>query len=189
MSVILSLWENPGMEFELQPILKGSLVRLRPLVVYDFEELFAAASDPLLWAQHPEPLRYRRDVFQKFFDGAMDSKGAFAVMDMASGRMIGSSRYYDHNPAQREVKIGYTFVAREFWGAGYNPEMKKLMLDYAFRYVERVMFEIGETNIRSQTAIRRIGAQLVGKADLPGLDGTMRKMLVFEISRNRSGAI
>jgi len=183
MVVILSLCENPRMEFDLQPILKGALVHLRPLVIEDFEALYAVASDPLVWEQHPEPLRYRRDVFQKFFDGAMESNGAFAVMDIASGRMIGSSRYYGYYPAQREIKIGYTFVAREFWGAGYNPEMKKLMLDYAFPHVERVLFEIGETNIRSQTAIRRIGAQLIGKADLPGLDGTMRKMVVFEIRR------
>ena len=183
MSVILTLCENSEMEFDLQPILKGALVQLRPLVVEDFEELYTAASDPLLWEQHPEPLRYRREVFQKFFDGAIESRGAFAVIDIASRRMIGSSRYYDYSPDLREVKIGYTFVAREFWGAGYNPEMKKLMLDHAFPHVERVLFEIGETNIRSQTAIRRIGAQLVGKADLPGLDGTMRKMLVFEIRR------
>ena len=181
--VILSLCENPGMEFELQPNLKGTRVQLRPLLVEDFEQLFAAASDPLLWAQHPEPLRYRRDVFQKFFDGAMESKGAFAVMDIASGRMIGSSRYYDYKTAQREVKIGYTFVVREFWGTGYNPEMKKLMLDHAFRYVDRVLFEIGESNIRSQTAIQRIGARLIGKSDLPGLDGTMLKMVLFEIRR------
>jgi RimJ/RimL family protein N-acetyltransferase len=189
MSVILSLWENAAMNFDLQPILKGALVLLRPLVVEEFEQLYSVASDPSIWEQHPEPLRFKRDVFQKFFDGAIESKGAFAVMDTASGRMIGSSRYYDYRPAQQEVKIGYTFVAREFWGAGYNPEMKKLMLDHAFRHVDRVLFEIGETNIRSQTAIQRIGATFVGKADLPGLDGTMRKMLVFEISQNRRRAI
>jgi len=171
------------MDFELQLILRGMLVQLRPLIVEDFEALYAAASDPLVWEQHPEPLRYRREVFQKFFDGAIESKGAFAVMDIESGRMIGSSRYYDYSPAQREVKIGYTFVSREFWGGGYNPEMKKLMLDHAFRFVDRVLFEIGETNIRSQTAIQRIGAQLVGKADLPGLDGSLRKMLVYAIHR------
>jgi RimJ/RimL family protein N-acetyltransferase len=183
MTVILSLWENPEMEFDLQPILKGTLVQLRPLVVEDFEVLYRAANDPLLWEQHPEPLRYRRDVFQKFFDGAIESKGAFAAFDVASGRMIGSSRYYDYRPAEREVKIGYTFVAREFWGGGFNPEMKKLMLDHAFRHVDRVLFEIGESNIRSQMAIGRIGAKLVRKVDLPGLDGTMRKMLEFEIRR------
>ena len=81
------------------------------------------------------------------------------------------------------MKIGYTFVAREFWGRGYNPEMKKLMLDHAFRHVDRVLFEIGETNLRSQTAIWRVGAQLVGKSDLPGLDGAPRKMVVYEIRR------
>ena len=183
MSLILSLCENPGMEFDLQPSLKGTRVQLRPLVFDDFEALYAVASDPLLWEQHPEPLRYRREVFQKFFDGAMASKGAFAALDIASGKIIGSSRYYDYSPAQREVKIGYTFVARELWRAGYNPEMKKLMLDHAFPHVERVLFEIGETNLRSQAAIRRIGAQLVGKADWPGLDGAILKMLVYEIGR------
>jgi len=138
------------MEFELQPILRGTRVGLRPLVLEDFEALYAAASDPLLWEQHPEPLRYRREVFQKFFDGAMASKGALTVLNNASGRVIGSSRYYDHDPAQREVKVGYTFVEREFWGEGFNPEMKKLMIDHAFRYVDRVLFEIGACNLRSQ---------------------------------------
>ena len=182
MTAILYLWENPGMDFDLQPTLEGERVRLRPLLVEDFEALYSVASDPLIWEQHPEPLRYQHDVFQKFFDGAMESKGAFAAVEVVSGKIIGSSRYYDYHPAQREAKIGYTFVSREYWGQGYNPEMKKLMLDHAFRFVDRVLFEIGETNIRSQTAIRRIGACLVGKAELPGLDGTTRKMLVYSIT-------
>jgi len=185
MPIILSLWENPQMEFDLQPTLTGALVRLRPLAADEFEKLYRVASDPLLWEQHPEPLRYQRDFFQKYFDGAIASKGAFAAMDLASGKMIGSSRYYDYVPAQREVKIGYTFVAREFWGRGYNPEMKRLMLEHAFRHVDRVMFEIGECNIRSQTAIGRIGARLIGRSELPGLDGASRKMLLYEISRPR----
>ena len=171
------------MDFELQPTLTGDRVTLRPLVIEDFEAVYAAASDPLVWEQHPEPLRYRREVFQKFFDGAMESKGAFAALDVATGRVIGSSRFYDYNPALREVKIGYTFVEREFWGGLYNPEMKKLMLDHAFRFVDRVLFEIGECNVRSQTAIQRIGASLVGSAKLPGLDGTVHSMLVYCISR------
>jgi len=171
------------MDFELQPTLTGKRVQLRPLVADDFDTLYAVASDPLVWKQHPEPLRFRRDVFQKFFDGAMESKGAFAAVDVVSGRIIGSSRFYDYNPDRREVKIGYTFVGREFWGGVYNPEMKKLMLDHAFHFVDRVLFEIGECNVRSQTAIQRIGARLVGKADLPGLDGTMFPMLIYSISR------
>jgi N-acetyltransferase len=186
MTVILSLWENPEMEFDLQPELRGRVLTLRPLVIADFEAVYAAASDPLVWEQHPEPLRYRREVFQKFFDGAMASKGAFAVIDLASRKIIGSSRYYDYNPAMREVKIGYSFLSRAFWGGVYNPEMKKLMLDHAFGFVDRVLFEIGESNLRSQTAIQRIGAKFVGKVDLPGLDGTMLPMLVFGITRPKT---
>ena len=89
------------MEFDLQPTLAGTLVRLRPLASEEFEALYAVASDPLIWEQHPEPLRYRREVFQKFFDGAIESKGAFAAINVASGKMIGSSRYYDYSPEQR----------------------------------------------------------------------------------------
>jgi len=170
-------------EFELQPTLTGKLVELRPLRLEDFNELFKAASDPLLWEQHPEPNRYKREVFQKFFDGAMESKGAFAVFERKSGKIIGSSRYYDYDPAKREVVIGYSFLERAFWGRQYNPEMKSLMLDHAFRSVDRVRFEVGEKNFRSQKALRNIGAEMVGKVELPGLDGTMLPCLVFAITR------
>ena len=54
--------------------------------------LHRAASDPLIWEQHPEPDRYERDIFQRYFDGAMASKGALAIIDRRSGRIIGSSR-------------------------------------------------------------------------------------------------
>ena len=175
------------MEFNLQPTLRGTHVELRPLALEDFEALYAAASDPLVWEQHPEPLRYRREVFQKFFDSAIESRGAFTAVDIASGKIIGSSRYYGYDPAKREVKIGYTFVGRTYWGGIYNPEMKRLMLDHAFRFVDRVQFEIGECNLRSQKAIERVGAKLVGKLDLPGLDGTMHPMRVFEITIRPKG--
>ena len=110
---------------------------------------------------------------------------AFVVTDIASGKVIGSTRYYDYSAAKREVKIGYSFLSRAFWGGIYNPEMKNLMLGHAFRFVDRVLFEIGEHNLRSQKAILRIGAQFVAKAELPGLDGTMLAMLVFAITRQR----
>jgi RimJ/RimL family protein N-acetyltransferase len=180
---ILTLWENPGMKFELQPTLKGSLVELRPLRDDDFESLYAAASDPLIWAQHPEPQRYRRDVFQKFFDGALESGGAFVAVDRQSGKIIGSSRYYDFNPEQREVLIGYTFLARAFWGRAYNLEMKRLMLDHAFQFVDRVLFQVGANNLRSQKALLKLGARVIGAGDFPALDGTLNPHLIFEITR------
>lgn len=170
-------------EFDLQPVLKGSLVELRPLLHSDFDALFAAASDPLLWEQHPEPDRHKREVFERFFDKAMESKGALAIVDLKTGRIIGTSRYYKFNREQDEVAIGYTFVERAFWGAGYNPEAKKLMLDHAFRFVARVYFEVGETNLRSRKAMENIGAKLVGKAELPLWDGIMHPFVVYEIKR------
>jgi RimJ/RimL family protein N-acetyltransferase len=60
------------LEFDLQPTLTGTLLELRPLRLDDFDALFAAASDPLIWEQHPESDRYERTVFQRYFDGAIE---------------------------------------------------------------------------------------------------------------------
>jgi RimJ/RimL family protein N-acetyltransferase len=167
----------------LQPVLKGSSIEVRPLRLEDFDALFAAASDPLIWEQHPEPDRYKREVFQRFFDSAIESKGAFVVIDARSGRIIGSSRYYHHDPIRREIAIGYTFLERPFWGGAYNRELKSLMLDHAFGFVDRVLFEVGEKNLRSQTALLKIGARFLTKKELPGSDGTMHPCVVFVIDR------
>ena len=171
------------MEFDLQPTLQGNFIELRPLAREDFDALFAAAGDPLIWEQHPENDRYKRGVFQKFFDGAMESKGAFAIIERTSGRMIGSSRYCNLNPAESEVEIGWTFLERAFWGGSYNRELKSLMLDHAFRFVERVVFVVGERNLRSQQALRKIGAQFLRKKELPTGDGTVTTHLVFAMTR------
>jgi RimJ/RimL family protein N-acetyltransferase len=173
------------LEFDLQPTLRGQLVELRPLLPTDFEALYAAASDPLLWEQHPEPDRYTRDVFQLFFDGAMESRGAFAIVDLQSNRIIGSSRYYLYNAEKREIAIGYTFVERAFWGAGYNPEAKRLMLDHAFRFVDRVVFEVGENNLRSRKAMANIGARVIESMQIASRDGTMLPYLLFGIDKLR----
>src|SRR5690348_13653086 len=111
------------MIFDLQPTLKGKLVELRPLTPKDFDALFAAASDPLIWEQHPESDRYTRPIFQCYFDGALESGGAFIVIDRKSGRIIGSTRYHDFKPDESEIEIGFTFLTREFWGGEYNGEM------------------------------------------------------------------
>lgn len=167
--------------FELQPTLRGDLVELRPLQRQDFDAVFHAAGDPLIWEQHPESDRYKREVFQKFLDGAMESGGAFAVVDRKSGRIIGSTRYCNLDLSQSEVEIGWTFLERAYWGGAYNGEMKALMLEHAFRFVERVVFVIGETNLRSQKAVEKIGARFLRKAEGAGPDGRAR--LIFAISR------
>lgn len=171
------------MEFNLQPTLTGDLIEIRPLAGEDFEALFAAAGDPLIWEQHPENDRYKREVFQRYFDGAIESKGAFAIIERKSGRIIGSSRYCHLNPVEGEVEIGWTFLERAFWGGEYNRELKALMLDHAFRFVDRVVFVVGEKNFRSQKALEKIGARFFKKVQLPGPDGSMRPNVVFAIER------
>lgn len=146
------------MTFDIQPKhLQNKLIKLVPLHENDFEELYEVASDPLVWEQHPNKLRYQREVFQNFFEGAMESKGAFFVRDAETNEPIGSSRFYDYNENDNSILIGYTFIGRKYWGNGYNKALKKLMMDYAFQYVDTIYFHIGANNIRSQKAMEKIG--------------------------------
>ncbi len=124
----------------LQTTLENELVRLIPLQETDFEVLFEVASDPLLWEQHPNKDRYQREVFQIFFEGAMLSKGAFKIIDKITGKTIGSTRFYDLDVNNKSVLIGYTFYGRAYWGSTYNPQVKKLMLDYAFHFFKQCLF-------------------------------------------------
>lgn len=161
------------MGFELQPALTGELVELRPLRPDDYADLFAAASDPLIWEQHPESDRYTEEKFRRYFEGAIRSGGAFAVIDRKTRRIIGSTRYHGHDPAKSEIEIGWTFLSREHWGGRYNREMKLLMLEHAFRFVERVVFLIGPNNIRSQCALEKIGGTRAGSRVAEGLESLL----------------
>jgi RimJ/RimL family protein N-acetyltransferase len=147
--------------FELQPRLHDALIRIEPLGSGDFEALYAVASDPLIWEQHPNRDRYQRDVFVNFFTGAIESGGACRVHDQATGKVIGSSRYYEFDAARSSVAIGYTFLARSAWGGGYNRSLKTLMLDHAFRFVDRANFHVGQNNLRSRRAMEKLGGVFV----------------------------
>ncbi len=169
----------PALPFELQPTLEGRLLLLRPLVLDDFDALHAAASDPLIWEQHPEPDRWTLTAFRRYFEGGIASGGAFAVIERASGRIVGSSRYDELKPDASEIEIGWTFLERRLWGGEYNREMKVLMIEHAFRFVARVVFVVGEDNLRSQKALAKIGARFVG----PVPDMQSEKRVLFEIMR------
>jgi RimJ/RimL family protein N-acetyltransferase len=147
-------------DFELQPTLAGATLLLRPLRSGDFEALYTVASDPLVWEQHPEPLRWQRPVFEGFFSAALASGGALVVTERDSGRIIGSSRYYEWNPPERSIAIGYTFLARSHFGGATNKEMKQLMLRHALRWARRVWFHVGKDNRRSRRALEKLGARL-----------------------------
>ena len=172
----------PSDEFELQPRLVGELVEARPLKPEDWQSLFAVASDPLIWKQHPAPDRYKEDVFRKFFQIALESGGAFVVLDRKTGKIIGSSRYFGFDPEKSEIEIGWTFLARSHWGGEYNAELKRLMLEHAFRFVENVVFLIGPDNIRSQKAIEKIGGVRIEKRGR-AIHGEVVEHIVYLIQR------
>ena len=157
--------------------LETDILKLAPLTVSDFDALFEVASDPLIWEQHPTKDRYKKEVFQLFFDGAVASKTAFLIIDTGTNKLIGSSRYYDYRPEQSSIAIGYTFLNRDYWGGTYNKSSKKILLNYAFQYVDKVYFHIGATNGRSQKAILNIGAHKIGEVDF---DHYGQKVLHYE---------
>lgn len=171
------------MSINWQPTLVGELIELRPLKPEDWDALFAVASDPLIWEQHPDRLRYREDVFREFFRVALETKSAFVAVDRSDGRVIGSSRYFGYDPVAREVEIGWSFLARSHWGGKYNGEMKSLMLNHAFQYVDSVIFVIGPDNIRSQRAVQNIGAVLDGARDVRG-----RESVVYRLTKPTSAS-
>jgi RimJ/RimL family protein N-acetyltransferase len=166
-----------------QPILQDDHVILTPLRQDEFEELLAVSSDPLIWAQHPNPDRWQRAVFQNYFDGALASGGAFMIRSKAHGNAIGSTRFYDHDAAASEIKIGYTFFSRDHWGRGTNQRVKRLMLDYAFQHVNQVIFHVGAQNLRSRIAMQRLGAELMGEQDVAYVGEPPKKNVVYRISR------
>lgn len=148
------------LDFGFQPTLQGARVILRPIAPSDWTSLLAAASDPAIWEQHPEADRYEPDVFRRYFDGAVESGSALVFIDRNSGSVIGSSRFHGLDAEKKEIEIGWTFLARDYWGGSYNTEIKQLMLDHAFRFVDTVVFWVGETNLRSRRAMEKLGATL-----------------------------
>jgi N-acetyltransferase len=185
--VCLSL-ENryrPGMAPpDFQPTLTGPTVIVRPIVAGDWTELFKAGSDPEIWKVHPTPDRYTEPAFRQFFDNAVTSKMGFVFVDSSTSRLIGSSRYYGYDPARSEVEIGWTFIARSHWGGKTNREVKRLMLDHAFTFVDTVIFWVGEHNWRSQGAMTKIGGIKRGELFTRELSGD-RRYFIFDITKSR----
>jgi RimJ/RimL family protein N-acetyltransferase len=175
------------MPFDLQPTLIGELLTLRPLRPGDFHDLFAVASDPLIWEQHPARDRYKEEVFKELFRESLESGGALVAIDKSvdkaldkkDGRIIGSSRFHGYDPAKSEIEIGWSFLARSYWGGVYNREMKQLMLRHTFQFVNSVVFLVGPENIRSQRAMEKIGGVRAGSRT----DANGRDSLVFQITR------
>jgi N-acetyltransferase len=172
---------------DLQPTLVGDKLWLRPLTEGDWEAMYAVASDPLLWQVHPAWDRYKEPVFREYFAGAMASRGALAVIDRATGGIIGGSRYANFVPERNEIEIGWSFLARDYWGGAYNREMKTLMLTHAFRFFDSIRFNIGATNVRSRRAIEKIGARLDGEYVPEAINGVPPVLhVIYRLSRDEA---
>jgi len=157
--------------FELQPVLHNELIRVEPLQAGDFESLYAVACDPLIWEQHPAKDRFKREVFAAYFKSGIESGGALRVFDNTNGELIGSSRFYDLDEAQSKISVGYTFIARSRWARNFNRALKQLMLNHAFKFVNRVTFQVGRDNWRSRKAMEKLGGVYIGEeivAYVPG---------------------
>jgi len=168
----------------LQPNhLKNELVTLLPLETGDFESLYAVACDPLIWEQHPNPDRYKKEVFENFFKGAIESKGAFLIRDTQTNEIFGCSRLYDYDATKGEIKIGYTFFSRSSWGKGINKEVKKLMISYALGFVDHIIFHVGASNFRSQKAMEKLGAEKIGEEVVAYFGEANRNNFVYRINK------
>ncbi len=168
----------------LQPTLTGPTMRVRPLAASDWADLFSAASDPEIWAQHPASNRYKEDVFREFFVAALNSQSAFAFVDRTTNTIVGSSRYNDFDPERSEIEIGWTFLARSHWDGVTNAEIKSLLLEHAFAFVDTVVFWVGESNLRSRRAMEKIGGVLRPGVQHRAITGDAPHV-VYEIKKAR----
>lgn len=171
------------MDVDIQSILENANVLLSPLQEQDFEALYAVAADPEIWEQHPNKDRWRKEVFKTFFDGAIQSKGAYKIIDKTNGNIIGSTRFYDYNEREDSILIGYTFYATPHWGKGINHAVKTLMLNYIFQFVSTVYFHIGASNVRSQIAITRLGATKSGEQEIAYFGEQPKSNFIYRLTK------
>jgi RimJ/RimL family protein N-acetyltransferase len=173
------------MRFDLQPNLENDLLILRPLKEEDFESLYQVASDPLIWEQHPMKNRSERDGFKVFFEEAIASGGAFVIIDKKTETIIGSTRFNQVKAVSNAVEIGWTFLARQYWGGHYNQSMKKLLMDYAFDFVENIVFYINEYNFRSQKAVEKLGGERITHIENKLLETKVHSSFMYLITKNQ----
>ena len=167
------------------PQLENEEALLQPLEEGDFEALYELGRDPRIWEQHPQSDRWKEEIFRRFFDEAIERQGAYRIIEKSSGSLVGTTRIYDADVARGRIKVGYTFLATRFWGTGLNLRVKELLLNELFSTFEEVLFEIGERNGRSRTAIGRLGAcQVEGSEGIltPTVSGGQQRLL-YRITR------
>lgn len=147
--------------------LESSRIRLEPLTLGHACELRRTCADPALWEHtfSTNPFLSGEDAV-RWTSAAIEAPDtvAFAVVDKASGKIAGSTRFFEIVPAYRKLEIGWTFIATEYWRTHVNTEMKYLLMRYAFESWDaiRVQLKAEARNLRSRAAIARLGATFEG---------------------------
>ena len=168
---------------DFQPILKGDLVTIRPMQKSDWNAMYLAASNPLVWAGHVKQNRYKEAIFRPYFECGMSSGSAVTIIDNQTQKIIGTSRYNGYDKDRREVEIGWTFIACEYWGGLYNSEIKFLMLEHAFNFLRTVIFWVAKENLRSCRAMEKIGGVLRAGEFSKEDNGQTIPYVVYEIKK------
>lgn len=167
---------------DLQPILENDLLFIRPLEPADHKALYEVTKDPMIWEQHFAN-RYEQSVFDQFFQESLASKGALIFQLKGSKAIIGSSRYRLIHQYPKIVEIGWTFLARKYWGGKYNPTIKRLMIDHAFKSMDHVIFKVHHDNLRSQKAVEKIGGRKIEANELPLVAALHPESFIYIINK------
>jgi len=150
---------NKLQSLEFSKPLENEIVLLLPLQNKDFEDLFLVASDKEIWVQHPQNDRWKKEIFRDYFESAIQSNSAYLIKEKINNEIIGCTRFYNYTPST-SIHIGYTFLAKKYWGGKYNLSVKSLMINFAFKNLNSIFFDVGSLNIRSRKAVEKIGATL-----------------------------
>jgi RimJ/RimL family protein N-acetyltransferase len=171
-------------------VLQGNRVRLEPLDHVHADGVLAAAADSEIWRYMAVNLDSPQAV-AGWIDGslalvAQGTDAVFTIVEQATNRVIGSTRYLDIRPAHRGLEIGWTWLAKDQWRTGVNTECKFLLLQHAFETLDaiRVQLKTHRLNFRSRRAIERIGAQFEGilRNAVILADGTFRDSAYYSIT-------
>jgi RimJ/RimL family protein N-acetyltransferase len=171
--------------------LEGQHARLEPLAALHAPDLFAAAQDDSVWLYMPIPRPRAPADMERMIDDALSAQDRgeqlpFAILERASGRAIGSTRYLDLRLAHRGLEIGWTWITPAFQRSAINTECKLLLLTHAFETLGclRVQLKTDARNLRSQAAIERLGATKEGvlRKHYVLWDGYVRDSVMYSIT-------
>jgi RimJ/RimL family protein N-acetyltransferase len=167
--------------------LSGSVVRLEPLTAEHESEIEAASADPRIWV-HTAFARTAKDyVSAALIASEMGEQVPFVVRRVSDGHVVGMSRLFEIDAHHLRCEIGYTWYIPGEWGTKVNPESKLLLMTHCFETwgARRVQFKTDHENVRSQSAIAKLGAQKEGvlRAHMIRPDGTQRHSAIYSVTR------